>query len=208
MNHHSILRPQGWRVLILAPLIIIFVGCVHGRIGNLPLKIEGIDGDVYIYQGRDNFAHQQTAAEAMIQKFCSKNHPGSSVVLLKKETVDLGTVSFGSTTTSLSGTAVGTTFGNTTSVYGSGTANTYGSASRMRNYDQRIFFQCIMDGKEESSSSGGSESTVQSKEGSEESGSIESLKAQLEELRKLVDEGLITEEDYAAKKADLLKEIN
>jgi len=208
MNHHSMFRSKGWRILILTPLFIIFVGCVHGRIGSLPLKIEGIDGDVYVYQGRDNFAHQQTAAEAMMQDFCSKNHPGSSVALLKKETVDLGTVSFGSTTTSLSGTAVGTTFGNTTSVYGSGTANTYGSASRMRNYDQRLFFKCVVEGKAGSSSSGGSELNVKSKEGAEEYGSIESLKAQLEELRNLVDEGLITEEDYATKKTDLLKEIN
>ena len=199
------------QLLYVSAVALTLIGCVHGRVSNLPIKVNGVEGNVYIYQGRDNFAHQQTAAENMMANFCANRHPGSRVSLLKKDVVDLGTVSFGSSSTSLSGSAIGTTYGNTTSIIGSGTASTYGSASTMRNFDQRLFFQCVLGSNAQSgatSSGSSTQSSGQNAGSSNDSSDITTLKGQLEELRDLVEEGLITEDDYQKKKADLLKDID
>ena len=208
MKTKSYPRLNALRDVFLATLVLALAGCVHGRISSLPVKVDGVVGDVYMYQGRDNFAHQQTAAETMMADFCSKNHPGSSVSLLKKEAVDLGTVSFGNSSTNVYGSATGTTVGSTTSIVGSGTAYTSGSATRLRNFDQRLFFQCLGSSSVQSISTSTGASTKTPSETSDDSSSITTLKARLEELRDLVEEGLITEDDYEKKKADLLKDID
>lgn len=208
MKRKSYTKLKILKTVSPALFALILGGCVHGRINSLPVKVDGVVGDVYMYQGRDNFAHQQTAAETMMRNFCSKNHPGSSVSLLKKEIVDLGTVSFGNSSTNVYGSATGTTVGSTTSIVGSGTAYTSGSATRLRNFDQRLFFQCLGSTSVQSISTSTAAPAKTPSVSSDDSSSISALKTRLEELNELVEEGLITEEDYERKKAELLEDID
>lgn len=206
MENNLHVRFSVRKSITLFLLAVTLFGCVHGRVSNLPIKIDGVEGHVYVYQGRDNFAHQQTAAESMMANFCSKNHPGSSVSLLKKDVIDLGTVSFANSSTNIYGSATGTTVGNTTSIVGSGSAYTSGSATRLRNFDQRLFFQCLeADSVPLNSSNLESPNQITRQDSGN---NISDLKAQLEELRDLVEEGLITEDDYTRKKAELIEELD
>ena len=80
------------------------------------------------------------------------------------------------------------------------------SATRLRNFDQRLFFQCLeADSVPLNSSNLESPNQITRQDSGN---NISDLKAQLEELRDLVEEGLITEDDYTRKKAELIEELD
>lgn len=116
------------KIALLAALIMVS-GCTHGRVSSIPIVAP--DGsEIYKYEGRANFAHQDAEAERQIIAYCT-GKGAKRPVMVGSDSRNLGVVAIGQ------GNASAQMIGNSVFVQGNS------QRSYINNQNQIIYFKCV-----------------------------------------------------------------